>query len=106
MYLTLEKLYEHVDGHFDEHLERIREYLRQPSISADGTGIMETVEITKGFIDEIGGHSEIVPTDGWPVVYGELFTGKDKKTLLITVCMMCSLLMKTSGRCLLLKLKL
>ena len=45
MYLTLEKLYEHVDGHFDEHLERIRKYLRQPSISADETGIIETAEI-------------------------------------------------------------
>ncbi|MEX2703234.1 MAG: hypothetical protein Q6368_009250 [Candidatus Baldrarchaeota archaeon] len=38
--------------------------MRQPSISADETGIIETAEITKGFIDEIGGHSEIVPTDG------------------------------------------
>jgi len=32
--------------------------LRQPSISADETGIIETAEITKGFMDEIGGHSE------------------------------------------------
>jgi len=81
--LVLEKLYRHVDDQFEEHLRKIRDYLRQPSISADGTGMVETAEITKGFIEEVGGHGEIVSTDGWPVVYGELFAGNDKKTLLI-----------------------
>ena len=61
--LGLEKLYQHVDKQFEAHLKKIRVYLKQPSISADGTGMMETAEITKGFIEEIGGHGEIVSTD-------------------------------------------
>lgn len=78
----LKKVYRHIDEHFNDHLERVREYVRQPSISADGTGIQETAEMTKGFIEELGGTAKIVPTDGWPVVYGELFAEADK-TLLI-----------------------
>jgi len=76
------RVHRHIDKHFDEHLRLVQEYVRQPSISADGTGIKETAEMTRGFIEELGGTSKVVPTAGWPVVYGELFT-EAEKTLLI-----------------------
>lgn len=76
------KVQAHIDKHFAQHLTQIRQYVRQPSISADGTGMKETAEMTKAFIEQLGGTSEIVQTDGWPVVYGEL-NADAPKTLII-----------------------
>lgn len=79
---AVKKVHQNIDENFQDHLRKVQEYVRQPSISADGTGIKETAEMTKGFIEEMGGSAKVVPTDGWPVVYGELFTDA-QKTLLI-----------------------
>lgn len=79
---VLKKVRSHIDQNFAQHLEQIQEYVRQPSISADGTGMKETAEMTKGFIEKLGGTAKIVKTDGWPVVYGEL-DADAKKTLII-----------------------
>ena len=79
---ALKRVHQRIDDHFEEHLERVQEYVRQPSISADGTGIKETAEMTKGFIEELGGTAKTVSTKGWPVIYGELSSGVEK-TLLI-----------------------
>src|SRR5262249_6998395 len=54
----------------------------QPSISADGTGIREMAEIIKGKIEELGGEARVVPTRGWPVVWGEIDAGAPKTLLL------------------------
>lgn len=79
---VLKKVHAHIDKHFAEHLVRIQEYVRQPSISADGTGMKETADMTRAFVEELGGTSKIVQTDGWPVVYGEL-NADAPKTLII-----------------------
>lgn len=78
----LEQVHQAIEANFPADLAAIREFVRMPSISADGTGIAETAEEVKGFIEEIGGEAEVVPTDGHPVVYGELMVGRPK-TLLI-----------------------
>jgi acetylornithine deacetylase/succinyl-diaminopimelate desuccinylase-like protein len=79
---SLERIHRQIDEDFDAHLKRVQDFVCQPSISADGTGIKETAELTRGFIEEIGGTSKIVPTDGWPVVYGEVHS-EAERTLLI-----------------------
>jgi acetylornithine deacetylase/succinyl-diaminopimelate desuccinylase-like protein len=80
--MSLERVHEAIESQFPSHLEAIREFLRTPSISADGTGIAETAEQVRGFIQEVGGKGEVVPTAGHPIVHGELMLGKPK-TLLI-----------------------
>ena len=80
--MSLDKIHEAIGADFEAHLEAIRRFIRTPSISADGTGIAETAEEVRGFIEEVGGEGEIVPTEGHPIVYGELMLGKPK-TLLI-----------------------
>ncbi len=79
---ALEKVHGHIEGHFDEHLERVKDFVRQPSISADGTGMAEMAELVAAQIREAGGEAEIVPTPGYPVVYGEIDAGAPK-TLLV-----------------------
>ncbi len=68
----LEALYAHIDGHFEAHLDRVRRFVRQPSISADGTGIPEMAELLATEVVRLGGRAEVCPTAGHPVVYGEL----------------------------------
>jgi acetylornithine deacetylase/succinyl-diaminopimelate desuccinylase-like protein len=46
------------------------EYVRMPSISAHGTGIGETAQHVAGVLSGIGLDTEIVPTAGWPMVFG------------------------------------
>ncbi|MEM3011571.1 MAG: M20/M25/M40 family metallo-hydrolase, partial [Candidatus Bathyarchaeia archaeon] len=79
---NLEKIHKHIDKNFDNHLKLVQEFIRQPSISAEGKGMKETAEMVKGFIEQIGGTAKIVPTKGWPVVYGELWA-KTEKTLIV-----------------------
>lgn len=66
----VERVLEHIEQHFDEHLERTRGLLRQPSISADGSGIAETADMLVDWIRELGGEARAVPTPMHPVVVG------------------------------------
>jgi len=72
----------HIDEHFPHHLARVQAFVRQPSISGEGVGMREMAELVAGSIREIGGSAEIVPTPGWPVVYGELDQGAPRTLLL------------------------
>jgi acetylornithine deacetylase/succinyl-diaminopimelate desuccinylase-like protein len=79
---ALERIHRHIDDNFEEHLERVKRLVRQPSISADGTGITEMANMVADLIREAGGEAEIVPTPGHPVVFGEIDVGAPK-TLLV-----------------------
>jgi acetylornithine deacetylase/succinyl-diaminopimelate desuccinylase-like protein len=57
---------------FPADLERIRDYLRMPSVSATGEGIREVAEATGAWIEDAGGSFELVETPGHPLVLGEL----------------------------------
>ncbi len=86
----LKKIYQYIDDHFDEHVERLQKWIRQPSISNSGEGIQETAEMVKGFYDELGCQQTRVYDTGtteWglpgnPVVYGKCDEGA-KETLVI-----------------------
>jgi acetylornithine deacetylase/succinyl-diaminopimelate desuccinylase-like protein len=82
----LKKVYAHIDEHFDEDVERLQKWVRQPSISNSGEGIQETAEMVKGFFDELGCQQTKVYDTGvteWglpgnPVVYGKCDEGAPK----------------------------
>jgi len=78
----LKRVTSHIDANFDLHLERVKSFVRQPSISGEGVGMEAMAELVARSITELGGHSEIVSTKGWPVVYGELDSGAPR-TLLV-----------------------
>jgi acetylornithine deacetylase/succinyl-diaminopimelate desuccinylase-like protein len=65
-------VWEQIDKDFDDHLERIREYLRQPSVSGTSEGIEETAQATAGLIELAGGQAEVQATPGHPVVVGSV----------------------------------
>ncbi|HEY9723962.1 MAG TPA: hypothetical protein V6D47_18315, partial [Oscillatoriaceae cyanobacterium] len=78
----LERVHRHLDTQFPEHLERIRAFLRQPSISAENLGMRESAGMVKAMIEAAGGKAHLVETRRHPLVYGEIDRGKPR-TLLI-----------------------
>jgi acetylornithine deacetylase/succinyl-diaminopimelate desuccinylase-like protein len=86
----LKKVYAHIDEHFDEHVERLQKWIRQPSISNSGEGIQESAEMVKGFFDELGCQQSKVYDTGiteWglpgnPVVYARCDEGAPKTVVI------------------------
>ncbi|MBV8843647.1 MAG: M20/M25/M40 family metallo-hydrolase [Bryobacterales bacterium] len=81
----LKKVYAHIDEHFDEHVDRLQKWIRQPSISNSGEGIQETAEMVKGFYEELGCQAKVYDTGvtewglpGNPVVFGKCDEGAPK----------------------------
>ena len=70
-----------IDAHQTQHLDRVRAFIRQPSISADGTGIPAMADLVAATIREVGGEASAMPTAGHPIVLGRLDAGA-KRTLL------------------------
>jgi acetylornithine deacetylase/succinyl-diaminopimelate desuccinylase-like protein len=79
---AIHKVHEHIDENFTLHLERVREFLRQKSISATGEGIRETAQIVKDYIAEIGGETQYCGEKDFPILYGKTNAGS-QKTLII-----------------------
>lgn len=77
------------DGHiwvkedFPAHLEFLRTWLRQPSISGTGEGIQEMAELVRAAIaDDLRGTARVEQTTGHPIVIGRVDVGASR-TLLV-----------------------
>ncbi|HZQ07272.1 MAG TPA: M20/M25/M40 family metallo-hydrolase [Anaerolineae bacterium] len=78
---ALKAVHAHIEQNFDAHLERTRDILRQPSISADGTGIREMAEMLTAWLKELDANASLVETTGFPIVYGELNAGAPRTVM-------------------------
>jgi acetylornithine deacetylase/succinyl-diaminopimelate desuccinylase-like protein len=86
----LKKVYAYIDEHFDEHVERLQKWVRQPSISNSGEGIPESAEMVKGFFDQLGCQESRVydvgitefGLPGNPVVYAKCNEGAAKTVVI------------------------
>jgi len=77
-------LSEFIERNKDRFVEQLRTLCRQPSVSAQNSGLSETAEIVKGFLSESGFSVELFsPTKGPPVVFAEQSSKPSAKTLLI-----------------------
>ncbi len=76
------KIDSYLDKNLDQSLAELSIYVAQPSISAQNLGLKECAEIVKGMLEKRGFKTEIMSTDGAPVVFAER-KGKSDKTLLI-----------------------
>ena len=61
-------------------MARLIDYVRLPSISAYGEGIGEVAEYIADVMREIGLSVRIMPTSGWPRVFGEYVVSGDVPT--------------------------
>ena len=77
------EVYRHIDRHLDEHVAHLQRWIRQPSISPLGVGIVEMAELLKDDLLAMGfSEAELVPTDGNPGVWGYYDAGAEK-TLMV-----------------------
>lgn len=75
------RVYRYIEKSFDEHLENIRRWLRQPSESTSGRGIEEMARLLQNDLRGLGfQEAEIVQTAGHPGVWGYYDAGA-KQTL-------------------------
>jgi acetylornithine deacetylase/succinyl-diaminopimelate desuccinylase-like protein len=82
----LQKVFDYIDTHMDEHVGNLQKWIQQPSISNSGEGIPESAEMVKGFFDKLGCQTTRVydvgiteyGTPGNPVVYAKCDEGAPK----------------------------
>src|SRR5258706_342936 len=67
----LSDVFAYIDAHSETFLARLIDYLRHPSISAYGEGIDEVAEYIADVMRRMGLAVRIMPTSGWPMVFGE-----------------------------------
>ena len=79
----LNHAFAHVDAHREQFLERLIDYVRRPSISAYGEGIGDVADYIAGVMRKIGLTVHILPTAGWPMVFGEYAMQPDLPTVLL-----------------------
>jgi acetylornithine deacetylase/succinyl-diaminopimelate desuccinylase-like protein len=76
------QVYDYIDSIFPKHLSKTQEFLRQPSISTENTGLVETARWLKTYIENLGGCVELTGRREAPIVFSRFDLGKPK-TLLI-----------------------
>lgn len=80
--VSTDKVFQYIDKHQDEFVARLCALLRQPSVAAQNLGMEPCAQSVKQMLDEVGCQTQILPTDGFPVVYGELKGASDKVLML------------------------
>ena len=76
-------VHRYLDQHERDSLDTLFTLLRQPSISAQDTGVKECAELLAGLMRARGIETEVVPTPTQPVVFGRLDCGDPKAFTLI-----------------------
>ena len=83
----LGKIYEYIDTHFEAHVEKLRNYLRQESISlveGHNPNVDKCARYLCDLIGDIGGKAELAQFEsGYPVVFGRLMSNRKKAKTLI-----------------------
>ncbi len=79
----LNAVFDYIDGRRDEYIERLIDYVRRPSISAHGIGIAEVADYIAAIMNSIGLNARVMPTAGWPMVFGERLQHEGAPTVLL-----------------------
>ncbi len=81
---AISKARDYIDQHLQDHIDRLKQILRIPSIAADNPdGIQQCAQLLQNWFRQLGcQQTDIVPTEGSPVVYAH-YNAHAKNTLLI-----------------------
>jgi len=72
-------IFAQIEKHHDEAVQRLQEWIRQPSIAAENRGVSEGCDLTMRFLREAGfGEVTKIPTDGQPGIFARLDAGAPK----------------------------
>src|SRR6185436_9976956 len=78
---TLQPVFDYIDAHAAEFVERLRTLCRQPSVSAQNLGLLETADLVEQMARAVGAETQRIELEGGPpIVYGVL-PGDGSRTL-------------------------
>lgn len=77
-----DELDSYLDAHLNTSIAELSKLVAQPSVGAQHMGIQECAELVNKMLRQRGFSTDIMPTGGAPVVFGEL-KGRSDKTILI-----------------------
>ena len=79
----MQNIYDYIDDHWQDALEDLKRLCRQPSISAQGVGMAEVVQLLVRMMREYDIDAQVLPSpgDGYPLIYGGV-AGDSPTTLL------------------------
>jgi hypothetical protein len=80
---TLAPVFEHIEARHDDYVERLIDYVRNPSISAHNIGIREVSELLVKMLGELGMEVEAIPTKGHPFVLARYTVDPARPTVLL-----------------------
>ncbi|CAD5264780.1 Acetylornithine deacetylase/succinyl-diaminopimelate desuccinylase-like protein [Bosea sp. 62] len=80
---TLAAVFAHIEANRSAFLDRLLAYLRHPSISAENIGIAEVGALLVEMLTTIGLETNLVPTDGHPMVVARWQKAPGKPTVLL-----------------------
>ena len=93
---VLARAFARIDSDFDDHLETIRTFLRQPSVSSTGEGVELCAGMVAELIEACGGRAEVIATDGHPTVIAR--STARSAVFCATGCTTCSQRTNPTGR--------
>jgi acetylornithine deacetylase/succinyl-diaminopimelate desuccinylase-like protein len=75
----LSPIFAQIEKHHDEAVQRLEEWIKQPSITAENRGVTEGCDLTMRFLRDAGfGEVTKIPTDGQPGIFAKLDAGAPK----------------------------
>ena len=78
----MDQVYAYIDAHIDDYIRVLKDLCRQPSVSAEKQGLPEMADLLARTMKAWGIDSQVIPTGGAPIVYGEV-RGRSDRTLLL-----------------------
>lgn len=79
----MDDIFEYIDAHRQQFIDELCELLRQPSISTQDIGVTDCAALVRRFTSEAGAEARLIPTPGYPVVYGQVASPGAGRTVLI-----------------------
>lgn len=75
----LNPIWTQIEKNHDEAVQRLQEWIKQPSIAAENRGVTEGCDLTMRFLRDAGfGEVTKIPTDGQPGIFAKLDAGAPK----------------------------
>jgi acetylornithine deacetylase/succinyl-diaminopimelate desuccinylase-like protein len=78
----LNRIDQYLENQIGESIEELKTFVAQPSVGAQNLGMQECAALTARMLEKRGFQTEIMPTDGAPVVFAERPGRNRDKTLL------------------------
>jgi acetylornithine deacetylase/succinyl-diaminopimelate desuccinylase-like protein len=81
--VAMDDVFAYIEQHRARFVDELCALLRQPSISTEDRGVRECAELVRRQMAEAGLDARLVPTDGYPVVFGEVGLQDARRTVLV-----------------------